>query len=155
MDDKAIVVGVDGSPAARAALRWAVDEAALRGCRVDAVLAWHLEYGQLMAPAPVGVDRDELRAAHREALQEAIAGLENVRGVLVEGDARDALVTASHDAQLLVVGSRGMGLLRTALLGSVSSYCVHHAACPVVVLRAPQPESVEEPRPVITPGPLL
>jgi nucleotide-binding universal stress UspA family protein len=88
-------------------------------------------------------------------LDEAVAeaGVD-VRAVLAEGDARDVLAKASGNAALLVVGSRGAGPIREVLLGSVSSYCVHHASCPVVVVREPEPERVE-PKPVVTPGPLL
>ena len=92
---------------------------------------------------------------HHQVLDEVVAEAgADVRAVLAEGDARDVLVKASEHAALLVVGSRGAGPVREVLLGSVSSYCVHHAICPVVVVRAPKPEHIE-PKPVITPGPLL
>ncbi|MEU4769059.1 universal stress protein [Actinosynnema sp. NPDC023794] len=157
--DETIVVGVDGSPVSRMALRWAVEEAKLRGCAVEAVLAWHVDYGMVIGPmsatVAAGMDRDKLREEHRRVLDELVAeaGAE-VRAVLADGDARDVLVTASEHAALLVVGSRGAGAIREVLLGSVSSYCAHHASCPVVVVRAPKPAHVE-PKPVITPGPLL
>ncbi|TQM78955.1 nucleotide-binding universal stress UspA family protein [Saccharothrix saharensis] len=157
--DETIVVGVDGSPVSRTALRWAVEEAKLRGCAVEAVLAWHVDYAMVIGPMSATVaammDRDKLREEHQHVLDEVVAEAGgDVRAVLAEGDARDVLVKASEHASLLVVGSRGAGPIRGALLGSVSSYCVHHATCPVVVIRAPEPEHVE-PKPVITPGPLL
>ncbi|MEV8436065.1 universal stress protein [Actinosynnema sp. NPDC051121] len=155
--DETIVVGVDGSPASRTALRWAVEEAKLRGCAVEAVLAWHVDYavviGPISATIAAGMDRDRLREEHRRVLDDVVAEAGgDVRAVLAEGDARDVLVEASGRAALLVVGSRGAGPVRQALLGSVSSHCVHHATCPVVVVREPQHV---EPKPVITPGPLL
>ncbi|GAA1331570.1 universal stress protein [Saccharothrix algeriensis] len=163
--DSSIVVGVDGSPASRAALRWAVEEAGFRGCAVDAVLAWHVDYGMVIGPVSAtmaaSVDRGEVEAGNRSALDELLAGTgAGVRAVLAEGDARDVLVRASRNAQMLVVGSRGAGPIRAAVLGSVSSYCVHHAHCPVVVVREPRAEHAgtgahTEPRPIITPGPLL
>ncbi|MGW7446584.1 universal stress protein [Kitasatospora sp. NPDC054795] len=52
---------------------------------------------------------------------------------------------AADGAQLLVVGNRGYGGFTEALLGSVSQHCVHHARCPVVVVRAPEPEPRPEP----------
>jgi nucleotide-binding universal stress UspA family protein len=53
----------------------------------------------------------------------------------VEGNAAQVLLDASDGADLLVVGSRGHGGFTEALLGSVSQHCVHHARCPVVVIR--------------------
>jgi nucleotide-binding universal stress UspA family protein len=53
---------------------------------------------------------------------------------VLPGDARIVLVEAAQHARLLVVGSRPMGPVRAVLLGSVSRYCAHHAACPVVVV---------------------
>ncbi|MEU4445242.1 universal stress protein [Actinosynnema sp. NPDC050801] len=157
--DETIVVGVDGSPISRTALRWAVEEAKLRGCAVEAVLAWHVDHGMVIGPmsatVAAGVDRDEVRQDNRRVLEDMAAEVgPEVRAVLAEGDARDVLTKASGHAALLVVGSRGAGPIREVLLGSVSSYCVHHASCPVVVVREPKPEHVE-PKPVITPGPLL
>jgi nucleotide-binding universal stress UspA family protein len=157
--DETIVVGVDGSPISRTALRWAVQEAKLRGCTVEVVLAWHVDYAMVIGPMSAtiaaGIDRDEVREGHRLVLDEMVAEAgPEVRAVLAEGDARDVLVEASERASLLVVGSRGAGPVREALLGSVSSYCVRHARCPVLVMREPKPEHVE-PKPVITAGPLL
>ncbi|NUT52167.1 MAG: universal stress protein [Saccharothrix sp.] len=157
--DTRIVVGVDGSPAGRAALRWAAEEGKLRGCEVRAVLAWRVDYGMVIGPmsatVAASVDVAALRADHQAVLDDAVAEVGgDVRAVLVEGDAREVLVEQAADAALLVVGSRGAGPIRQAFIGSVSSYCVHHAPCPVVVIRGPEHERVE-PKPVITPGPLL
>ncbi|NUT51148.1 MAG: universal stress protein [Saccharothrix sp.] len=142
--DTRIVVGVDGSPASRAALRWAVEEGRLRGCEVHAVLAWRVDYGMVVGPVSAGVaagvDVAALRADHQAVLDEVVAEAGGgARPVLAEGDARDVLVELAADAALLVVGSRGAGPIRQALIGSVSSYCVHHAPCPVVVVRDPGP----------------
>lgn len=54
---------------------------------------------------------------------------------LREGNAAQVLLDAAADADLLVVGSRGHGGFAEALLGSVSQHCVHHATCPVVIIR--------------------
>jgi nucleotide-binding universal stress UspA family protein len=61
---------------------------------------------------------------------------------VLEGDPAQKLAEAARDADLLVVGSRGHGHLRHAVLGSVSEGCVRHATCPVVVLPVPHEESV-------------
>ncbi|MET9230104.1 universal stress protein [Lentzea sp. NPDC003310] len=160
-ESRPVVVGVDGSPASLAALRWAVEDARRRGCAVDAVTAWHADYGVMIGPLPAEifaeVSPQALKSAAQGVLDRAVEGFDDVeiRRVLVEGDARDVLFKASGDAALLVVGNRGHGRLVEAIIGSVSAYCVHHAACPVVVVREPKTEHVVEPALPLTPGPLL
>lgn len=164
-ESRPVVVGVDGSAAARAALEWAVEDARRRGCRVDAVTAWHPDYGFVIgavsAEVVISMSPEAMRAAAQEGLDKAVEGFEGVevRPVLVEADPRTALVEASKDAELLVVGNRGHSTIVEAILGSVSSYCVHHASCPVVVIRAPETEEPEqdtaETAVPLTPGPLL
>ena len=134
----AIVVGVDGSTASLAALRWARDEAQRRGAPVVALHAWQPEWATELA-AMTGIEHD---AALERAAQELVAGaIEATAGVGVEPNplvVRDvgagALVDASKDAALLVVGSRGWGGFAGLLLGSVSRRCLHAASCPVVVV---------------------
>ncbi|WP_406209317.1 universal stress protein [Kitasatospora sp. NBC_01560] len=133
-----IVVGVDGSPASRQALRWAVGQARLTGAVVDAVLCWVLPtmYGR----APMSVDR-ELGHTAEKVLAQAVGATvgderaAEIRETAVLGNAAEVLEERSHGADLLVVGSRGHGGFAGALLGSVSRHCVQHAACPVVVMR--------------------
>jgi nucleotide-binding universal stress UspA family protein len=145
-----IVVGVDGSTPSKAALRFAVDEARLRDARVLAVHAWTYvpvapigEPGMLAMPSgdlPGELDAErraaeaELQAAVEEVLDEKPSVEVDER--LVEGDAGEVLVAEASGADLIVVGSRGRGGFASALLGSVSSHVVHHAACPVVVVKA-------------------
>jgi nucleotide-binding universal stress UspA family protein len=136
-----IVVGVDGSEGSRAALEWAVEEARLRGADVDAVHVWlypPLTYMTGLVPAPV-FDRDDLVAGAREVLDAACDAVDRgsvrINRIVIEGGAPHRLVDAASDADLLVVGSRGHGGVAGLLLGSVSRYCVHHARCPVVVVR--------------------
>jgi nucleotide-binding universal stress UspA family protein len=142
---KTIVVGVDGSECADKALTWAVGEARLRGDRVRAVHAWEYPvsgavYG-LMTPQ---LGRDERRDAAKATLDEAVGPLRNgvpIEEVLVEGSAAKALLRASEDADLLVVGSRGLGGFRRLLLGSVSTQLAHHSRCPVVIVREDETET--------------
>lgn len=132
-----IVVGVDGSPAARKALEWAMAYAELKGEPVLAVRAWQV-------PLSSGVDSTvmsttEYVAAMRRELETTAneAALEHPRvpisTLLVEGRPGRVLVERSEHADLLVVGSRGHGGLAGAVLGSVSRYCVTHGHGPVVV----------------------
>jgi nucleotide-binding universal stress UspA family protein len=136
-----IVVGVDGSAAGAAAFRWAVEEARQHDCPIDAISVWHMDYGVMMAPEATasGLDAASIEAANRSVLDAATvdAGDLDLRRILIEGDVKKLLVEMSRDARMLVVGNRGHSAAAELLLGSVSSYCVHHASCPVVVVKAP------------------
>jgi nucleotide-binding universal stress UspA family protein len=145
-----IVVGVDGSAASHEALRWAAQEASLRGARLVAVHAWAFipvapigDPGMMPMPAvdfPGHLEAEE-RAANADfdaAIQDAF-GAEatiEIERRLVEGDAGEVLVSESVAADLVVVGSHGRSGLKLALLGSVSRHVVDRAACPVVVVKA-------------------
>jgi nucleotide-binding universal stress UspA family protein len=134
-----IVVGIDGSDASTHALRWAVDQAKRTGASIDAVIAWHPVVVFGFEP-PAG-DFD-VEGAARTVLTNTLHGVLDgnppveVRQHVVEGHAARALVDAARGADLLVVGNRGHTGFSEALLGSVGQYCVHHATCPVVVVRA-------------------
>ncbi|HET9968243.1 MAG TPA: universal stress protein [Streptosporangiaceae bacterium] len=133
-----IVVGVDGFESSKAALRWAIHQAKLTGAVVDAVTAWQIPAGSGLIPA---ADLPDYQDDARIILTEAIAEMctvdteVEVRPYVTEGRAGPVLVTAAEGADLLVVGCRGHGGLAEALLGSVGQYCVHHAPCPVVIMR--------------------
>jgi len=143
-----IVVGVDDSEHAAAALRFAHEEAGFRGASIVALHSWAFvpppalsEPGMIAMPADLVGDL----AVEREAAERSLVGIvEEVLGEaagavecrIVEGDAGEALVEASTDADLVVVGSRGRRGLRATLLGSVSGHVVQHAHCPVVIVRA-------------------
>jgi nucleotide-binding universal stress UspA family protein len=137
-----IVVGVDGSSESKAALRWALDEARLRGATLRVVRAWTtpLVYEGAFIP-PDALDTDALQQEAAEALDELIgqaSGAEtpvSVERLVVQGAPARVLVEAAEQADLLVVGSRGHGGFAGLLLGSVSQQCAHHAPCPVVIIR--------------------
>jgi len=137
--EKRIVVGVDGSESSKAALRWAIRQARLTGCSVDAVTAWR--YPSTYGLAPLGDQGADLESDASKDLTAAlneVSGLEPdvpVRPQVSEGRAGDVLLRAARGADLLVVGNRGHGEFASALLGSVSLYCVLHAHCPVLILR--------------------
>ena len=142
------VVGVDGSAASIEALRWAVDEArAHGGGDIRAVLVWSLPYVGLatgMAPEPYGMPETQL--IEQEAQQRLASSIEALgdtspavlRGELLEGQPAGVLRELSHEADLVVVGSRGHGGFSALMLGSVSAQVVRHAHCSVVVIRPPQ-----------------
>lgn len=138
-----ILVGVDGSPGSRAALRFAIAEAAIRGSEVEAVASWQAPayaYTGVAVMPPVVELSEAATAALEEAISEERQGLSDaqaqvtVTAVVVQGPAAAVLIDRSHQADLLVVGSRGYGGFRGLLLGSVSHQCVSHAHCPVVVV---------------------
>jgi nucleotide-binding universal stress UspA family protein len=147
-----IVVGVDHSEGAKAALAFAHEEARLRDATLRAVHAWRLGYngyngyidyaGFGGAPPAVGGDISELREAAAAALDATVRealpspGDVKIEQRVVEGSAGAALVDESRNADLLVVGSRGHGGFAQLLLGSVSQQCAQHAACPVVIVHA-------------------
>ena len=137
--EQRIVVGVDGSDSSKAALRWAIRQAKLTGSTVDAVTAWH--YPPAYGWAPVADGAVDFEGNAKQILTEALAEVSAlepdvpVRPLVTEGHPADVLLDAARGADLLVVGSRGHGGFASALLGSVSLYCVLHAHCPVLVLR--------------------
>jgi nucleotide-binding universal stress UspA family protein len=144
-----IVVGVDGSEGSVAALRFAVEEARIRSAELRVVSAWHVPpavYGAEWTPA--GVDIDEFRKLGekelRESVEEAGAGQAGVHvtPILREGSPTDVLLEESKGADLLIVGSRGIGGFKGLLLGSVSQQVAQHAECPVIVVpRGPSASS--------------
>ena len=139
-----IVIGVDGSDVAKEALQYGLHEASLRGTRVRAVHAWMLS--QAMPATGLGmiapIDIAPYREAHEELLKttiEAVAGdkADLIDRVVVESPAGPAIIEHARDAELIVVGRRGRGAMKSLVLGSVSTYVVQHATCPVLVVQAP------------------
>ncbi|GAB3995873.1 universal stress protein [Glycomyces albus] len=137
-----IVVGIDGSPASARALRWAVRQAELTGAEVEAMHAWQVP--AMYGTAAMALPGDQLAQTAENTLNEAmadVAGESRSRGIavsqrLVEAHPAKALIEESKDADLVVVGNRGHGGFVGALIGSVSQQVVHHASCPVVVVRS-------------------
>jgi nucleotide-binding universal stress UspA family protein len=137
-----VLVGVDGSPASEAAVAFAFEAAALRAVPLVAVHAWYdLLVDPVMAPL---LDVDAVEADEREVLAERLAAWSrkhpevDVRRLVVRDRPGRALVQESASAQLVVVGSRGRGGLAGMALGSVSHALLHHAHCPVAVVRPAQ-----------------
>lgn len=131
-----IVVGVDGSRGSLRAVEWAAAEARRRG----GVLEIHTAYN----PGYVFVTADDVRQAMQRIIEEATSAAAEVapdipvRGIAHEATPARSLITASRDADLLVVGSRGLGGFAGLLLGSVSQKCSLHAHCTTVIVRTPE-----------------
>jgi nucleotide-binding universal stress UspA family protein len=143
--DGPIVVGVDDSEFGVAALRFAITEAALRGTRVRAVHAYRTPV--LAAPVEpeliIQLTRSEQEAAAK-IIENAVSEVGEARGeveietVAVEGSPADVITGQAADAQLIVIGSHGKGLVRRLLLGSVSRRVLNDADRPVVVVDVPE-----------------
>jgi nucleotide-binding universal stress UspA family protein len=138
--EQTIVVGVDGSDSSIAALRWAIELAALANSDIEAITAWYWPVSLGTAiPIPSGYDP----AGDALAMLDRIVGPLKaeypsvvIRARAIEGHPAGVLIEASQYADLLVVGSRGHGEVAGLLLGSVSQYTVTHAASTVAVHRA-------------------
>jgi len=135
-----IVVGIDGSHTSQQALRWAVEEARVRQATVEVVHAWHLAYVGGYPYTAGSFDPAPFEDAGRQALDEAIAGVDTtglpgpLHPVLHMGDAAGGILETAEGADLVVVGSRGLGGFTGLLLGSVGHQVANHAPCPVVVI---------------------
>lgn len=145
----AVIVGVDGSEHGRHALRVAAGIAE-RQRRPLHVVHCYEPYPVAMAPVVPSADvATTLRTLAEEVVRTARAEIHedhpdlSVSASLSTHDAREKLSAVSHLGSLLVVGSRGMGAMRSLLLGSVSLWVSHHSACPVLVAR-PQPSAAED-----------
>jgi nucleotide-binding universal stress UspA family protein len=144
-----VVVGIDVSTGSRAALRYAVEDAARRGTGVLVISAlippqyWPDAYG-LSAPPTIGELKADLRVIARRLVDHVVADRPDLAVVpvelhAIEGQPATVLIEQSRRADLLVVGHRGRGGFTSAVLGSVGLQCVLHAQCPVAVVR-PEPE---------------
>jgi nucleotide-binding universal stress UspA family protein len=132
-----VVVGIDGSAAADRAVEWAVDEADRRGARLRVVHAWEPVYDEMTTGTAVLRDLAEVDAGCTldRAVEHAVArGGCAVEPVLVKDLPWHALTDLSHDADLLVIGSRGRSEVRSLLFGSVAHAVTQTATCPVVVI---------------------
>lgn len=135
-----VVVAVDGSPNSLAALDWAIDTAS-PGARVECVMVWDL--------APIGFGTEqfvipEASGTAQARLEHLVATRSERRStdvqlvpLFLEGSARHELRRAGGEADLLVMGARGHGTVGAALLGSVSTWLLHHGRVPMVVVPAP------------------
>jgi nucleotide-binding universal stress UspA family protein len=134
-----IIVGMDGSSCAEAALEWAAEEASVRNAKLRAVAVWEI--------GPTPVERFptlDLIEAYRSGADEAVRAAEEYldsdwpeldgTAETWEGNPADVLISLASASDLLVVGNRGRGDVASLVLGSVSHHVVQHASCPVVVI---------------------
>lgn len=142
-DQHDIVVGYDGSPDAASALQWALREAAsrhltIRLLYVDADLSGWDASAATMSGAPVlsAVLPHDSEAILAEAVEAAEQAGVPVTTVSRTGSTAAELVEESRSAEMVVIGSRGLGAISSAVLGSTVAHVASHAHCPVIVVRA-------------------
>lgn len=136
-----IVVGVDGSETSNAALAFAATEAARHGAKLRIVTAWEIHAALVTAPYNESIDA--VRELAEQVAREGVARVESqypeleCEGVAIEGQPADVLIQECEKASayMIVVGSRGQGGFTSLLLGSTSQQVIHHAHCPVLVVR--------------------
>lgn len=151
-----VVVGIDGSPASLAAVRWAAPVAERYRTPLHLVYAVGapIDYGPGLG-VTVAFDNQAMRADGEATLLEAANlareqadGLEIIRTV-VDPAPETVLIGRSKDARMVVVGTRGLGAIGRGLLGSVSTSLARHAHCPVAVIPAPEPGVADPAGPVV------
>jgi nucleotide-binding universal stress UspA family protein len=133
-----IVVGVDGSPGSRRALRRALAEADRSGADLTALTVWTWDglEGPMLAATNPSTQREHAERVSAHEVDEVVAEHETpvrVTRTVVEGHPVHELLAASRHARLLVIGSSGHGRLHRTLLGSISGQCARRARCPVVL----------------------
>lgn len=141
-DNRAIVVGVDGSPGSKAALAFALAEGLARGVTVEVVTTWLLgpAISDIATATTFEEEQEKAESCQNAELAEVLADFDEkpvISQVVLHSYGGHALVEAARDAALLVVGSERKNAIARALLGSVSEYCVRHAHVPVVVVPDP------------------
>lgn len=141
-----VLVGYDGSPSAELALGYGFEEAAGRRCGLIATTAYPASHpAPRMDLAPLPYDHAAVEADLARALSHAVAGWHDkyphvpVESSVIRGGAAEVLAELSRQAQLVVVGTRGHGGMAGLLVGSVGYQLLHHADCPVLIIRARHP----------------
>ncbi|GAA3352974.1 universal stress protein [Saccharopolyspora gregorii] len=133
-----VVVGIDGSDESGRALRWAADYVTKVGGLVHAIAVWHqpVQFGYRL-PTP----DSELEARARELLDGTTEAVQrefpdvDIRPRLIRGHVVDELVGLSPQADMMVLGNKGHGAFTGMMVGSVALKLVHHARCPLLVVR--------------------
>lgn len=135
-----IIVGVDGSDASLEALRYAQYLAGSLNAHIEAIGCW--DYPR-MYDSYILAGIEGFKESAEKVLSQAVTSVfgtdtpSNLTVSLVQGDPRSVLIKAGKNADLLIVGRKGHGRLAGMLMGSVSSYCIAHATCPVMVAHTP------------------
>jgi nucleotide-binding universal stress UspA family protein len=148
-----ILFATDGSPSAKAAAHEAFDLATATGWRLRVITVWRAPIltGYGFAPVPympelADVEREHAEKVAREAVEAASAAGVNATWELRQGDAPDEICAAAAEtaARLIIIGAHGWGALQRLVFGSVSTAVLHHAQCPVLIVRGAEDEAEEQ-----------
>jgi nucleotide-binding universal stress UspA family protein len=136
-----ILLATDGSPSAQTATSTAIELAAETGWRLKVLSVWSVRT-LLLGPFPPDLwkqiedaERDHAQNVLAETIEKAKTQGIDAEGVVGHGDAARAICEAARDARLVVMGAHGWGSVKRLVFGSVSSSVLHHAPCPVLVVR--------------------
>jgi nucleotide-binding universal stress UspA family protein len=147
-----ILLATDGSPSAQTATSTAIELAAETGWRLKVLSVWSVRT-LLLGPFPPDLWKqieDAEREQAQNVVEETIAAAKaqgiDAEGAVGQGDAAAVICEAAHDATLVVIGAHGWGSVKRLVFGSVSSSVLHHAPCPVLVVRADLPDAPEASR---------
>lgn len=140
---KPVLLATDGSPTAAEATDTAIELAELLGTDLVVVTVWNIPYPATgLAPAPVTADYTKISEDEARRLVAAVAAMADDVGVethtlVLRGFPAEEICLAAekYDPRFLVIGSHGWGAVKRALFGSVSTGVLHHAKCPVLVVR--------------------
>ena len=136
-DGEKIVVGIDGSTGAHAAIDWALSHAQAND-QIEIIHTWTdpampAEIGMAFDPQIFADSAAAVLDAEMELIRERNSDIQ-IEGRCIRGHPGSALIEAAKDADLLVVGTRGHGGFVGLLLGSTSTYLAHHATCPLLIV---------------------
>ncbi|MDO4909049.1 MAG: universal stress protein [Corynebacterium sp.] len=144
-----VVVAVDGSAASLAAAKWAAIEASKRGATLRVASSYeaprYLYAGSLVPPENFFEDLHEEAEKVAKEAAESVKDIVTAEVTVTEGNPIDMLLEMSKEATMIVMGTRGRGEFKGAMLGSVSAAVVSHATCPVVVIRDDVPFNEDGP----------
>jgi nucleotide-binding universal stress UspA family protein len=135
-----VVLGYDGSDFSMQALSWALDECELRGLPLTITHAWRWPYGEAAEKVKLQLYKAARHVLYHGAdCARSSATQSDLSADLYEGSAAERSVELSAGADLVVVGSRGLGALARYMVGSVTAYVAAHARAPVIIVRGPGP----------------
>ncbi len=148
-----ILLATDGSPSAREAAKTAIELAKATGWRLRALTVWRIpvvtSYGYVpmdYVPELAQAEREHAGNVVGDVVEAARAVGVDATSELRQGDAVDEICAAAEEtnADFVVLGAHGWGALKRLVFGSVSLGVLHHAPCPVLIVRAPNDEEARE-----------